>query len=68
MVAAGAADMLSEKDFTPEKIAALLTARFNDPRALAEMAVSAHALGKPDAADRLADIADQLIDSQEAKA
>lgn len=68
MVAAGAADMLTEKDFTPEKVAALLAGRFRNPEALAEMAASAHALGKPDAADRLADIAEQLIDSHEAKA
>lgn len=67
MMAAGAADMLSERDFTPEKVAALLTARFNDPEGLAERAGNAHALGKPDAADRLADIAEQLIDSHEAK-
>ncbi|MET0546473.1 MAG: UDP-N-acetylglucosamine--N-acetylmuramyl-(pentapeptide) pyrophosphoryl-undecaprenol N-acetylglucosamine transferase, partial [Caulobacterales bacterium] len=67
MVAAGAADALGERDFTPDKVAALLTQRLNDPAGLSARARSAHALGKPDAADALAAIAEQLVDSNEVK-
>lgn len=67
MVSAEAADALAERDFTVGKVAALLTERLDNPIALAARAANAHALGKPAAADTLAEIAEQLVDAHEAK-
>jgi UDP-N-acetylglucosamine--N-acetylmuramyl-(pentapeptide) pyrophosphoryl-undecaprenol N-acetylglucosamine transferase len=60
LTAAGAAWTLQQRDLTAEKLAQLLETAFADPAALAGRAAAARALGKPDAAQRLADLIDRI--------
>jgi UDP-N-acetylglucosamine--N-acetylmuramyl-(pentapeptide) pyrophosphoryl-undecaprenol N-acetylglucosamine transferase len=60
LVGVGAADALQEEQFTAEALAALLCERLADAHGLAVRAAAAKALGKPDAARRLADLAERL--------
>jgi len=57
---AGAAEVLREDALTDAALAALLQALMEDPARLAAMAAAARAVGKPDAADRLADVVEQV--------
>jgi UDP-N-acetylglucosamine--N-acetylmuramyl-(pentapeptide) pyrophosphoryl-undecaprenol N-acetylglucosamine transferase len=57
---ANAAWSIPQRALTPESLAQLLTQAFADPAALAARAAAAHALGKPDAAVRFADLVDSL--------
>ena len=57
---AGAAWRISQSELTAEKLAKLLTEILSSPSELAKRAAAAHALGKPDAAQRLADLVDQI--------
>lgn len=50
----GAALTLPQTDFTPERLAQELTARFDDPDLLTKAALAAKAAGRTDAAERLA--------------
>jgi len=50
----GAALMLPQTDFTPERLAQELTARFDDPDLLTKAALAAKAAGRTDAAERVA--------------
>ncbi len=59
MEAAGAADVILEKDFTPERLAEVLGDRLADPEDLAQRAARSHALAPGDAASDLADLAEQ---------
>jgi UDP-N-acetylglucosamine--N-acetylmuramyl-(pentapeptide) pyrophosphoryl-undecaprenol N-acetylglucosamine transferase len=61
LAAAGAADVLPEAGFSAAALAALLGERLQDPAGLAERAAAAAALGRPDAADRLAALACEII-------
>jgi UDP-N-acetylglucosamine--N-acetylmuramyl-(pentapeptide) pyrophosphoryl-undecaprenol N-acetylglucosamine transferase len=54
--AAGAAWVMQERDFTPEALAARLTALMGAPQELQAAAAAARDLGRPDAAERLADL------------
>ncbi len=54
--AAGAAWVMSEAAFTTEALAERLAALIGDSEALAKAARAAHGLGRPDAAERLADL------------
>jgi UDP-N-acetylglucosamine--N-acetylmuramyl-(pentapeptide) pyrophosphoryl-undecaprenol N-acetylglucosamine transferase len=56
LMEAGGALRLDQADFTPERLAAEITAVATEPRRLAAMAASAKAAGILDAADRLADL------------
>jgi len=53
---AGAAEVVREDALSADSLAALLQALIDDPSRLATMAAAAKAVGKPDAADRLADL------------
>ncbi|HVM78131.1 MAG TPA: undecaprenyldiphospho-muramoylpentapeptide beta-N-acetylglucosaminyltransferase [Stellaceae bacterium] len=53
---AGAAWVMPQAEFTADALAARLTALMNAPETLAEAAKRALALGRPDAAERLADL------------
>jgi UDP-N-acetylglucosamine--N-acetylmuramyl-(pentapeptide) pyrophosphoryl-undecaprenol N-acetylglucosamine transferase len=53
---AGAAWVMAETAFTAEALAQRLTALMGDPQTLAMAARVAHGLGRPDAAERLADL------------
>ena len=57
---AGAGWRMAQKDLTPEKLAEMLNAAFSAPDDLARRAAAAHALAKPDAASRLADVVEKL--------
>ncbi|HWF78491.1 MAG TPA: undecaprenyldiphospho-muramoylpentapeptide beta-N-acetylglucosaminyltransferase [Caulobacteraceae bacterium] len=56
---AGAAEVLREDALTAESLAAALQRLLDDPAKLAAMAAAAHAVAKPDAADRLADLVEK---------
>jgi UDP-N-acetylglucosamine--N-acetylmuramyl-(pentapeptide) pyrophosphoryl-undecaprenol N-acetylglucosamine transferase len=60
LASVGAADVIQERAFTPEALAALLAQRFSDPEGLARRAAAARAVGKPEAAKSLADLAESL--------
>jgi UDP-N-acetylglucosamine--N-acetylmuramyl-(pentapeptide) pyrophosphoryl-undecaprenol N-acetylglucosamine transferase len=50
----GAALMLPQTDFTPERLAAEIAARIDDPESLTKAAAAARSAGVPDAAEKLA--------------
>ena len=50
----GAALMLPQRDFTPERVAAELRKRITDPESLTKAAIAAKSAGVPDAAEKLA--------------
>jgi UDP-N-acetylglucosamine--N-acetylmuramyl-(pentapeptide) pyrophosphoryl-undecaprenol N-acetylglucosamine transferase len=56
----GAADVITERDFTPEKLAGLLAQRLSDLPDLSVRAASARASAKIDSAQRLADLAEKI--------
>ena len=58
--ALGGARRLDQKALTPEVLATELTALMADPARLATMAGAATGLARPDAADRLADLAERI--------
>lgn len=53
---AGAAEVVHEDAVSDASLAALLQSLMDDPARLTRMAAAAHGAGKPDAADRLADV------------
>ena len=59
--AAGACLVVPHAAFSGPVLAAELRALLDDPRRLADMAAAAHAVGRPDAAARLADVVGELI-------
>ncbi|MEE2566053.1 undecaprenyldiphospho-muramoylpentapeptide beta-N-acetylglucosaminyltransferase [Hyphobacterium marinum] len=61
LVEAGAADALSEREFTPEALAALLEVRLMNDSDLAHRAETARAIGRPDAAGLFADAINALM-------
>jgi UDP-N-acetylglucosamine--N-acetylmuramyl-(pentapeptide) pyrophosphoryl-undecaprenol N-acetylglucosamine transferase len=60
LVEGGAAWMLSEAEFTVERVSERLTRLLNDGPGLARAAASARGLGEPAAAERLADLVDTM--------
>jgi UDP-N-acetylglucosamine--N-acetylmuramyl-(pentapeptide) pyrophosphoryl-undecaprenol N-acetylglucosamine transferase len=60
LVDAGAGWRVAQKDLTPQLLSQMLTAAFSAPADLAKRAAAAHALAKPDAASRLADVVEKL--------
>lgn len=60
LVNADAGWSIQQSELSPEKLSALLTDIFSNPEELARRAQTAHALGKPDAAQRLADLVDRI--------
>ena len=57
---AGAAWLIQQRDLTVDKLAGLLEENFAHPDQLAKRAEAAASLGKPDAAQRLADLVDEI--------
>lgn len=57
---AGAAWCLEQKDITPARLSDGLADAFADPAELVSAAAAARDLGRPDAVDRLADLAEQM--------
>lgn len=60
LAALGGAVVLDQRGFTAHTLADKLVNLVNDPAALTEMARKAHAFGKPDAAEALADLVETL--------
>jgi len=56
---AGGAVVIREDALTPEFLAATLQGLIDDPARLGAMAAAAHAVGRPDAAEKLADLVEQ---------
>lgn len=59
LVDAGAAEVILEDDLTVERLAARVQAMLSDPAALAARSAAARSVAIPDAARRLADLAEQ---------
>jgi UDP-N-acetylglucosamine--N-acetylmuramyl-(pentapeptide) pyrophosphoryl-undecaprenol N-acetylglucosamine transferase len=53
LVAAGAAEMILQRDLTPERFGAAIASVLGDPDRLAAMAQAARSRGRPDAADEI---------------
>ena len=60
LTAGGAGWMIPNAEFTPEALAARLASLLADPAPLGAAAAAAEALGRPDAAERLADLVMRL--------
>lgn len=58
--AAGGAEVIAQSHLSPEKLAKILRAAMADPAKLAETARAAKATGRPDAAERLADLVEGI--------
>jgi len=57
---AGGGWRVSQSELTPQKLSEMLTNALSDPSDLARRARAAHTLAKPDAAQRLADVVENL--------
>ena len=58
--AEGGAEVIAQSHLSPEKLAKILRHAMDDPAKLAETARAAKATGKPDAAQRLADLVEGI--------
>lgn len=59
LVAAGAAEVISDADLTADRLAATLDLLIADPERRARMRAAARAVARPDAAERVADLVEQ---------
>jgi UDP-N-acetylglucosamine--N-acetylmuramyl-(pentapeptide) pyrophosphoryl-undecaprenol N-acetylglucosamine transferase len=64
--AAGGAWLIEQSALSPERLAAEITQLANDPQKLAAAAAAAKSIGRPDAAQRLADLVVELMRRNEA--
>ena len=64
---AGAGWKIRQSDLTPDSLAQMIIQIFADPLALARRATAAHALATPNAAARLADVVDDLVNPSSKK-
>lgn len=62
MLLAGGAQLVEQRDLTPQKLAELLDKAMSEPDSLAKMAQAAKESGRPDATMRLADCAEYLAE------
>lgn len=60
LVDAGAAEAIPEKQFTPDRLAEVLNRLLTDPHELARRAAAARSAARPDAAERLADLVENV--------
>jgi UDP-N-acetylglucosamine--N-acetylmuramyl-(pentapeptide) pyrophosphoryl-undecaprenol N-acetylglucosamine transferase len=63
---AGAAWLVQQRGLTAQRLATMLEEIFGNPSALADHARAAHALGRPDATERLADLVDRIAHAEAA--
>ena len=63
---AGAGWLVQQRDLTEQKLSAMLEEMLAHPSALADRARAAHALGRPDATARLADLVDRIAHAEAA--
>ncbi|MGH6890166.1 MAG: undecaprenyldiphospho-muramoylpentapeptide beta-N-acetylglucosaminyltransferase [Rhizomicrobium sp.] len=57
---AGAAWLVQQRELSEQTLAAMLESTLGNPGSLARAAAAAHALGRPDATERLADLVEQV--------
>lgn len=62
--AAGGASVIKQSELSPQKLSALLSNAMNEPERLAQTAAAAKATGKPNAAQRLADLVEAVARAQ----
>jgi UDP-N-acetylglucosamine--N-acetylmuramyl-(pentapeptide) pyrophosphoryl-undecaprenol N-acetylglucosamine transferase len=62
--AEGGAEVIAQSHLSPEKLAKILRHAMDEPAKLAETARAARATGKPDAAQRLADLVEGIADGR----
>jgi UDP-N-acetylglucosamine--N-acetylmuramyl-(pentapeptide) pyrophosphoryl-undecaprenol N-acetylglucosamine transferase len=60
----GAATVIPQPDFTPERLAGEIAARLRDPSGLTRAAEAAKSAGVPDAAERLADLVVEVAEAR----
>ena len=60
----GAARLVPQKDLTPDVLASFIRDAMNSPESMAEMATSAKAAGRPDAARLLAGMVEAIASGQ----
>ena len=60
LAAAGAATVVPQREFSPQRLAELIRSALADPARLARAAAAAKAVGVPDAADRLAELVQEI--------
>ncbi|GGA97314.1 UDP-N-acetylglucosamine--N-acetylmuramyl-(pentapeptide) pyrophosphoryl-undecaprenol N-acetylglucosamine transferase [Brucella endophytica] len=58
--AAGGAQVIRQQELTPERLAQIITDAMNEPERLAAMANAARSVGRPDATQLLADLAEAI--------
>ena len=56
---AGAAQVLPEKEFTPDALGAMIESMLSDPAGLIQRAEAAKSVATPDAAEKLADLVER---------
>jgi UDP-N-acetylglucosamine--N-acetylmuramyl-(pentapeptide) pyrophosphoryl-undecaprenol N-acetylglucosamine transferase len=59
LVEAGAAQVLPEKEFTPDALGAMIESMLSDPAGLIQRAEAAKSVATPDAAEKLADLVER---------
>ncbi|MGR6468952.1 undecaprenyldiphospho-muramoylpentapeptide beta-N-acetylglucosaminyltransferase [Rhizobium sp. PAMB 3182] len=64
LAAKGGAEVIQQRDLSPERLSGMIADWMNDPERLAEMALAAKGTGKPNAADLLADMVEAIADRQ----
>ncbi len=67
LVSAGAAEVMQERDLTAEALTARLEVLLAGPEPASTMARAALSLGRPDAAERLAELVERLAGGQQGK-
>ncbi len=67
LVDVGAAEAITEKQFTAERLAETLMRMLRDPAELGRRSAAARSVAHPDAAERLADLVEQVADSRAAR-
>jgi UDP-N-acetylglucosamine--N-acetylmuramyl-(pentapeptide) pyrophosphoryl-undecaprenol N-acetylglucosamine transferase len=60
LAAAGGCDVVRQAELTPERLASIISAAINQPERLEQQAKAAKSVGKPDAAQLLADLAEAI--------
>ena len=65
MEAAGGGWVAEQASLSPQSLATRLTSLFSDPVTLAQAAAAAKSLGRPDAVERLADLAERVAGQKE---
>lgn len=61
---AGGCEVMRQSELTPQRLADIISAAINEPERLEQQAIAAKSVGKPDAAQLLADLAEAIAAGQ----